>query len=141
MATEYKTEHKTEYTHRVLIVVPEDLMSKANQLALATGESKHDDQTFSTADYVDEDGGKYSVASTVVKGAFMDMANEPLIAPLHAPDLDVESVQDTLDNDVRWNKGAYKTLISIFVDSGVPDNLGAIGINRIQPSEEGEVRA
>jgi hypothetical protein len=24
MATEYKTEHKTEYTHRVLIVVPEE---------------------------------------------------------------------------------------------------------------------
>ena len=129
MDTEYKTEHKTEYTHRVLIVVPEDLMSKANQLALATGESKHDDQTFSTADYVDEDGDKFALASTVVKPAFMAMANEPLIAPLHAPDLDVESVQDTLDNNVRWNRGPYKTLISIFVDEDATDNPEELGLS------------
>jgi len=129
MATEYKTEHKTEYTHRVLIVVPEDLMSKANQLALATGESKHDDQTFSTADYVDEDGDKFALASTVVKPAFMAMATGPLTAPPYASEMDLEAVQGTLDNNVRWNRGPYKTLISIFVDEDATDNPEELGLS------------
>jgi hypothetical protein len=38
-------------------------------------------------------------------------------------------VQGTLDNNVRWNRGPYKTLISIFVDEDATDNPEELGLS------------
>src|SRR5690554_3317943 len=81
----------TEYIHRVTIAVPETHISDANQLALVLGESAADDQTFTAANYQDEHGNLYSVCSTVAKPIFAEMAGQPLQAPDHAPDADLEA--------------------------------------------------
>ena len=81
----------TEYTQRVTIAAPELLTSLANELALCLGESRADDQTFIGANYQDVDGNLYSVASTVAKSVFAQIAGQPLQAPDHAPDMDFGS--------------------------------------------------
>ena len=43
----------SEWTHTLTVVVPESLMAKANQLALAIGTSEDDVNTFQSADWMD----------------------------------------------------------------------------------------
>ena len=81
----------TQYTQRATIATPVSHIPDANQLALALGESSADDRTFSTASYQDADGNLYSVASTVAKPIFAQLAGQPLQAPAHAPDMDLEA--------------------------------------------------
>ena len=81
----------TEYLQRATIAVPELLTSPANELALCLGESSADDQTFGAANYQDAEGNLYAVCSTVAKPIFAQIAGQPLQAPDHAPDMDVEA--------------------------------------------------
>ena len=81
----------TEYTQIATIAVPEALISDANQLALALGESAADDQTFGAATYQDDEGNLYAVCSTVAKPIFVQLAGQPLQAPNHAPEMDLEA--------------------------------------------------
>jgi len=81
----------TEYTQIATIAVPEPLISDANQLALALGESAADDQTFGAASYQDAGGNLYAVCSTVAKPIFAQLASQPLQAPNHAPGVDLEA--------------------------------------------------
>ena len=81
----------TEYTQIATIAVPEALVSDANHLALALGESSADDQTFGAATYQDDEGNLYAVASTVAKPIFAQLASQPLQAPNHAPGVDLEA--------------------------------------------------
>jgi hypothetical protein len=71
----------TKYLQRATIAAPELLTSPANELALCLGESRADDQTFTTASHQDAGGNLYSVASTVAKPIFAEMAGQPLQAP------------------------------------------------------------
>ena len=82
---------KTAYVQRATIAAPVNHMPDANQLALALGESSADDQTFTSASYQDAGGNLYSVASTVANLIFAELAGQPLQAPDHAPDMDVEA--------------------------------------------------
>ena len=81
----------TLYQQKATIATPAAHIPDANQLALALGESSADDQTFSTASYQDAQGNLYAVASTVAKPVFAQLAGQPLQAPDHAPDMDVEA--------------------------------------------------
>ena len=81
----------TQYQQRATIAAPAAHIPDANQLALALGESSADDRTFSTASYQDAQGNLYAVCSTVAKSIFADLAGQPLQAPDHAPDMDVEA--------------------------------------------------
>ena len=81
----------TLYTNRATIAAPLAHTPDANQLALCLGESPADDQTFTAASYQDAQGNLYSVASTVAKPIFAELAGQPLQAPDHAPDMDVEA--------------------------------------------------
>ena len=81
----------TQYSHRVTIAVPEAHTADANQLALCLGESASDDQTFTAANYQDADGNLYAVCSTVAKPVFVELASQPLQAPEHAPDADLDA--------------------------------------------------
>lgn len=53
----------SNWTHTLTIVVPEGLMSQANQLALAVGTSDDDVNTFTSADWTDGTS-HYAVCST-----------------------------------------------------------------------------
>ena len=81
----------TAYVNKATIATPAAHIPDANQLALALGESSADDQTFSTASYQDAQGNLYAVASTVAKPVFAELAGQPLQAPAHAPDMDLEA--------------------------------------------------
>ena len=81
----------TLYQQKATIAAPLAHTPDANQLALCLGESSADDRTFSTASYQDAQGNLYAVCSTVAKSIFADLAGQPLQAPDHAPDMDVEA--------------------------------------------------
>lgn len=81
----------TAYIHRVTISVPEAHIPDANQLALCLGESAADDKTFGEPCWQDADGNLYAVCSTVAKPIFAQLAGQPLQAPDHAPDVDLEA--------------------------------------------------
>lgn len=99
----------SEYNHRMTLVVPESLMTQANQLALIAGESSSDVNTFTSANYTDKNNNLYSVCSTVIKPIVLGMlgvslADKPL--PDHAFFADVELAQYALDNSVMYAEGS-----------------------------------
>ena len=81
----------TAYINKATIATPAAHIDDANQLALALGESAADDRTFTTASYQDSQGNLYAVCSTVAKPIFAQIAGQPLQAPDHAPDMDIEA--------------------------------------------------
>jgi hypothetical protein len=129
----------TEYTQRVTIAVPELLTSPANQLALCLGESRSDDQTFTTASYQDEDGSLYAVCSTVAKPIFAQMAGQPLQAPDHAPDMDLAAA--TRAQALLQINGGIATPDVIAVILGdrlesAQDHIAALGLSRVPSTIE-----
>ncbi|WP_252108856.1 MULTISPECIES: hypothetical protein [unclassified Halomonas] len=82
----------TAYTLRVTIAVPEAFIADANQLALCLGESRSDDQTFGPLMHQDTAGNHYSVASTVVKPAFIELAGASLV-PTPTLNVDIEAAE------------------------------------------------
>ncbi|WP_299311773.1 hypothetical protein [uncultured Halomonas sp.] len=118
----------TKYTHRVTIAVPAVYIADANQLALCLGESASDDQTFTTAKWQDADGNLYAVCSTVAKPVFAQMAGQPLVAPDHAPDVDLEATTR-----------AQQLLVIGSLDSPVtaaPDRIAVILGGRLESAQE-----
>jgi len=61
----------SEWTHTLLVVVPENLMAQANQLALAVGTSEEDSNTFQTADWTDGTNA-FAVAHTAAVTQILD---------------------------------------------------------------------
>ena len=98
----------SQYIHRMTLVVPESLMSQANQLALIVGESPEDDKTFTTANWQDKDGNLYAVCSTVIKPVVLGLFGISLTditLPTHAVNADVTAAQQALDKVVRYKRG------------------------------------
>jgi len=125
----------TEYTQRVTIAAPELLTSLANELALCLGESRADDQTFIGANYQDVDGNLYAVCSTVAKPIFAELAGQPLQAPDHAPDMDLEAA--TRAQALLQINGGIATpdvIAVILVDrlESAQDHIAALGLERVQ---------
>ncbi|MFI0472980.1 hypothetical protein ACGLWX_09725 [Halomonas sp. HMF6819] len=82
----------TEYTRSVTIAAPDGHLYDANQLALCAGEFAADDRTFTILDQ-QRDGHLYSTVSTVVKPVFEKLAAGELVAPAHAPNVDLEAAR------------------------------------------------
>ena len=98
----------SQYTHRITLAVPEQLMAKANQLALIVGESEHDDKTFTIANWQDKDGNLYAVCSTVIKPVVLGLFGISLTnitLPAHASNADVAAAQQALDKVVMYKQG------------------------------------
>ena len=96
----------SQYTHRMTLVVPELLMSQANQLALIAGESLDDVNTFTQANYQDAKGNNYAVCSTVIKPIVLELLNTPLTdSPLKAEGADLSLAQQALDKVVKYEQG------------------------------------
>jgi hypothetical protein len=128
----------TAYTQRVTIAAPELLASCANQLALCLGESRVDDQTFVGADYQDADGNLYSVASTVTKPVFAQMAGQPLKAPAHTPNVDLNAATQA-QALLQINNGvaAPKVIAVVLGDrlESAQDHIKALGLVRVQQDQ------
>lgn len=109
----------SQYTHRMTLVVPEQLMPQANQLALIAGESADDVNTFTQANYQDGEGNKYAVCSTVIKPIVLSLLDTPLAdSPLQAEGADLVSAQQAMDKVVMYSDGdkASTTKIMCAID-------------------------
>ena len=93
----------SEYTHRMSLAVPQAYMPQANQLALITGISAADVNTFTGQD---RDGNLYTVCSTAIKPLVLGMLGIKLSSiplPSHAEDVDVVAAQEALDKAIMWS--------------------------------------
>ena len=129
----------TQYTQRATIATPATHTPDANQLALALGDSSADDQTFTAAPYQDADGNLYAVCSTVAKPIFAELAGQPLQAPDHAPDMDVEAA--TRAQALLQINGGKATPDVIAVILGgrlesAQDHIAALGLSRVPSTIE-----
>jgi hypothetical protein len=129
----------TQYSHRVTIAVPAPLIPDANQLALCLGESAADDQTFTTANWQDAAGNLYAVCSTVAKPVFVELASQPLQAPAHAPDVDIEAAtraQAMLSiNDRPAGPDRIAVILGDRLESAM-DHIAALGLVTVVSEEE-----
>ena len=125
----------TAYLQKATIATPAAHIPDANQLALCLGESSADDQTFTAAPYQDADGNLYAVCSTVAKPIFAELAGQPLQAPDHAPDMDVEAA--TRAQALLQINGGIATPDVIAVILGdrlesAQDHIKALGLTQIE---------
>ena len=128
-----------QYTHRMTLVVPEPLMAQANQLALIAGESADDVNTFTTTNYQDNDGNKYSVCSTVIKPIVLSLLTTPLAdSPLQAEGADLELAQQAMDSVVMYEQGVIATAehIYIAIDTDPFEFFEALGLSAIETEIE-----
>ena len=98
----------SEYNHRMTLVVPEQHMAIANQLALIAGESPDDVNTFTAVNYQDSAGNLYAVCSTVIKPVVLGLFGISLAditLPAHAINADVTTAQQALDKVVMYKQG------------------------------------
>ena len=129
----------TLYQQKATIAAPLVHTPDANQLALCLGESSADDQTFSTASYQDASGNLYAVASTVAKPIFADLVGQPLQAPDHAPDMDVEAATRA-QALLQINGGtASPDVIAVILGDrleSAQNHIAALGLARVENSDE-----
>ena len=98
------------------LAVPQALMAQANQLALIVGESEHDNETFTVANWQDKDGNLYAVCSTAIKPVVLAMFGIKLAditLPTHAVNADVTAAQQALDKVVMYKQGDKASTTSI----------------------------
>lgn len=122
----------TQYKHRITLVVPENYIDHANQLALIMGESSADVETFTIAGWRDSKGNAYAVCSTVCKPVVVNALHGGLPSPLpnHASDADVSKAQQALDMIVQYDVGvkASPDHIVIAIDYEPHKVFDAVGL-------------
>ena len=130
----------TDYINKATIAAPAAHIPDANQLALALGESSADYQTFSTASYQDAQGNLYAVCSTVSKPIFATMAGQPLQAPDHAPDMDLEAATRA-QSLLQINGGiASPDVIAVILGhrlESAQDHIHMLGLKRVTQTDQG----
>ena len=129
----------TAYIHRTTVSVPVAHLADANQLALCLGESSADDQTFGMARYQDTSGNLYAICSTVAKPVFQELASQPLQAPAHAPDADLDAAsraQALLSiNDQPAGPDRIAVILGDRLESAM-DHIAALGLTAVPHEEE-----
>ena len=124
----------TDYLQKATIATPAAHIPDANQLALSLGESRADDQTFTTASYQDAQGNLYAVCSTVAKPIFAEMAGQPLQAPDHAPDMDLTAATRA-QSLLQINNGiATPNVIAVILGDrleSAQDHIAALGLSGV----------
>lgn len=96
----------SDYKHRMTLVVPEQLMAQANQLALIAGESLDDDKTFTTANWRDANSDLYAVCSTVIKPIVLSLLSQPVAdSVLTAEGANLELAQQAMDAAIMYREG------------------------------------
>ena len=130
---------RTLYRQRATIATPAAQIPNANKLALCLGESSADDKTFTSASYQDAQGNLYAVCSTVAKPIFAELAGQPLQAPDHAPDMDVEAATRA-QALLQINGGkATPDVIAVILGNrleSAQDHIAALGLTRVEQDTE-----
>ena len=111
----------SDWTHTLLVVVPDVLIQEANQLALAIGTSEDDVNTFRSADWTDR-VNFYAVANTKAVDQIMDYF------ALVPAELSVNVVFPVITDDVIT--GGDMTKIQVFVDQEPFHILSILGLAR-----------
>ena len=112
----------SDWTHDLLVIVPEAIIPEANQLALAIGTSEDDVNTFRSADWTDE-VNFYAVANTKAVDQIMDYF------ALVPGELSVNVVFPVIADDVIT--GADMSKIQVFVDQDPFYVLDLLGLVRV----------
>lgn len=99
-------------------------MSIANDLAQVLGISIDDINTFKSASYQDSVGNKYAVTSLQAKSALIITADEPLVAPDHAPEADLTSAAQA------------QAMLVINQGAAVPDRIAVVLGDRLESSKD-----
>ena len=124
----------SQWTHTLTIVVPEQLMVQANQLALAVGTSEDDVSTFASADWTDG-ASQFSACSTrAVEQIFdyfgaVDAEGNPELAGALESTVFVQFVTDSEGVTTITNNDASK--IRIITDMEPLSALAKLGLTRI----------
>lgn len=123
----------SEWTHNLTVIVPESLMTQANQLAMAMGTSEDDVNTFRQADWTDG-ANSFSVANTRAVAQIMDYfgaisaeADLPLAAALSATIFPTISVSA---EGITTLTGSDMAKIQVFVDQDPFYVLSILGLAR-----------
>jgi hypothetical protein len=134
----------TKHIHRLTIVVPEALITQANNLALIIGEAEADLSTFKTAGWVDSNGDKYAVCSGVFQPESMSILKDGVSEekPKHAEKANKKLAKDALKicKEYKPKMGkesvisAEKSSMILIADEDPLSALAALGLSRI-PSE------
>ena len=112
----------SDWTHTLLVVVPEVLIPEANRLALAVGTSEDDVNTFRSADWTDVTNF-YAIANTKAADQIMDYF------ALVPAELSVNVVFPAITDNVIT--GLDMTKIQVFVDQDPFYVLGLLGLSRV----------
>jgi hypothetical protein len=128
----------SNWTHTLTISVPESLIAKANQLALAIGTSEEDVNTFRNADWTDGTGN-FAVCSTRAVDKIFDYASQVDVTdnPLLAEGLAALAfVTVTTDAEgVKTINGNDPAKIRVLVDMEPFAALSLLGLHRIEVEE------
>lgn len=127
----------TQYTQRLALAVPEQLIPQTNNLACIVGESAADVNTFKQAIWQDTAGNLYAVCSTVAKPVVSSLFGKtinPDNVPAHATDADIAQAQQALDSIVVYGDGVTvdPAYIVLAIDHEPLIALGAMGLTRIE---------
>jgi len=130
-----------QYRDRATIAPCATLLYESNQLALCLGESPDDDKTFAHAGY-QKDGNTFGLCSTVAKPIFLNMANSELVAPEHAPNVDLAAARKaqaalligTLEDPVTAAPGKIAVIVGNHQEAA-QQHIAALGLMPL-PSEE-----
>jgi len=129
----------TDYQLRITLACPDAHIAEANQLALCLGESAADDRTFTAANYQDAAGNLYAVCSTVAKPVFVELAAQPLQAPAHAPDADLDAASRAQAlvsiNDRPAGPDRIAVILGDRLESAM-DHIAALGLVAVPHEEE-----
>ena len=128
----------SEYTHRMTLAVPEQLIPQANQLALIAGESPEDVNTFAQTSYQDAEGNKYAVCSTVIKPIVLSMLNTPLSeGVLQAEGANLELAQEAMDKLVMYSDGVTVDSKHMFIAIDIEplEFFGLLGLTMIESDQ------
>ena len=112
----------SDWTHTLLVIVPETLVAEANRLALTMGTSEDDANTFRSADWTDG-VNFYAVANTKAVDQIMDYF------ALVPAELSVNVVFPVIVDDVIT--GGDMTKIQVFIDQDPFYVLGLLGLVRV----------
>ena len=102
----------SNWTHTLTVIVPESLIAKANQLALAIGTSEDDVNTFRTADWTDGTSN-YAVAHTQAVEQIMEYF---ALVPVELASGVVFPTMSTNMNGVPTLTGSDMSKVQVFVD-------------------------
>ncbi|XZE20846.1 hypothetical protein SH449x_000736 [Pirellulaceae bacterium SH449] len=132
----------TLYAYRLTIAVPEALMTAANHLAVAIGESAGDFESFTQADWIDANGNKYSVASTQATATLFAYAGSQLQRRDFAPEEWSFELASFAQSKIQlWmGEGDIPTanpeqIVGIVMDDAMMA-LQAMGLTRVETDDE-----